>query len=111
MYLGILGKSKLHWNKCEYNICDCYCCKCIYDRARWCYDFATIIVWVFVHMISSADTTATTIRGMLPLWLSGAAMFESMVISILFGLIFVTAMTLFFLPVMYVVFSNLIRLV
>ncbi|MEW8623837.1 MAG: efflux RND transporter permease subunit [Candidatus Thiodiazotropha endolucinida] len=46
-------------------------------------------------------TTATTVGGMLPLWLSGGPMFESMAIAILFGLLFATLITLFLVPVLY----------
>ena len=46
-------------------------------------------------------TTATTIGGMLPLWLSHDPMFETMAISIIFGLAFATVLTLVFVPVMY----------
>ena len=46
-------------------------------------------------------TTATTVGGMLPLWLGGGPMFESMAIAILFGLLFATLVTLFLVPVLY----------
>lgn len=46
-------------------------------------------------------TTATTIGGMLPLWLGGGPMFEPMAIAILFGLLFATGITLILVPVMY----------
>jgi multidrug efflux pump subunit AcrB len=46
-------------------------------------------------------TTATTIGGMLPLWLSHDPMFETMAVSIIFGLLFATILTLVFVPVMY----------
>ncbi len=46
-------------------------------------------------------TTATTVGGMLPLWLGGGPMFESMAIAILFGLLFATLITLFMVPVLY----------
>ncbi len=46
-------------------------------------------------------TTATTIGGMLPLWLSQDPMFETMAVTIIFGLAFATVLTLVFVPVMY----------
>ncbi len=46
-------------------------------------------------------TTATTVGGMLPLWISHDPMFETMAVSIVFGLIFATVLTLVFVPVMY----------
>ncbi|MBC2715972.1 MAG: efflux RND transporter permease subunit [Desulfobacteraceae bacterium] len=46
-------------------------------------------------------TTATTVGGMLPLWLSHDPMFETMAVSIIFGLMFATILTLVFVPVMY----------
>jgi len=49
-------------------------------------------------------TTCTTVGGMLPLWWGGGAMWEPMAISIIFGLIFATALTLGVVPVLYSVF-------
>jgi multidrug efflux pump subunit AcrB len=49
-------------------------------------------------------TTATTIGGMLPLWLSHDPMFETMAISIIFGLAFATLLTLVLVPVLYSLF-------
>ncbi|MEM1155012.1 MAG: efflux RND transporter permease subunit, partial [Pseudomonadota bacterium] len=46
-------------------------------------------------------TTATTIGGMIPLWLGGGPMFETMAIAILFGLLFATFITLLLVPVLY----------
>ena len=46
-------------------------------------------------------TTATTIGGLLPLWLGGGALFSSMAVAILFGLLFATLLTLGFVPVLY----------
>ena len=46
-------------------------------------------------------TTATTVGGMLPLWISGGPMFEPMAIAILFGLLFSTFITLLMVPVLY----------
>ena len=49
-------------------------------------------------------TTATTSLGLMPLWLGGGIMWEPMAISILFGLLFSTVLTLVFVPVMYAKF-------
>jgi multidrug efflux pump subunit AcrB len=49
-------------------------------------------------------TTATTIGGLIPLWLGGGAMFRSMAVAIIFGLLFATVFTLGFVPVMYRIF-------
>ena len=46
-------------------------------------------------------TTATTIGGLLPLWLGGDPLFVSMAVAILFGLLFATALTLGFVPALY----------
>lgn len=49
-------------------------------------------------------TTATTVGGLLPLWLGGGAMWEPMAIAIIFGLLFATVLTLGFVPVAYSLF-------
>ena len=49
-------------------------------------------------------TAATTIGGMLPLWISHDPMFETMAVSIMFGLLFATLLTLLFVPVLYSLF-------
>jgi multidrug efflux pump subunit AcrB len=49
-------------------------------------------------------TTFTTSFGMIPLWLGGGPMWEPMAIGIIFGLLFATAITLLFVPVLYKVF-------
>jgi multidrug efflux pump subunit AcrB len=46
-------------------------------------------------------TTVTTVGGLLPLWLGGGPMWEPMAISIIFGLLFATALTLGVVPVLY----------
>ncbi len=46
-------------------------------------------------------TTATTSLGLIPLWLGGGLMWEPMAISIIFGLLFATILTLLFVPVLY----------
>ena len=52
-------------------------------------------------------TTATTIGGMLPLWLGGGEMFSTMPIAILFGLLFATVITLLLVPVLYSLFFRI----
>ncbi len=49
-------------------------------------------------------TTATTIGGMLPLWISHDPMFETMAVSIIFGLAFATLLTLVLVPVLLSLF-------
>ncbi len=46
-------------------------------------------------------TTATTVGGLLPLWLGGDPLFVSMAVAILFGLVFATVLTLGFVPAFY----------
>ncbi|MBT8108344.1 MAG: efflux RND transporter permease subunit [Gammaproteobacteria bacterium] len=46
-------------------------------------------------------TTATTIGGLIPLWLGGGPMWEPMAIAIIFGLLFATVLTLGVIPVLY----------
>ncbi len=52
-------------------------------------------------------TTATTIGGMIPLYLGGGPMWESMAIAIMFGLIFSTVLTLGVVPILYSLFFRL----
>ena len=49
-------------------------------------------------------TTATTVGGLIPLWLGGGPMFEPMAIVIIFGLLFATFLTLGLVPTLYSVF-------
>jgi multidrug efflux pump subunit AcrB len=49
-------------------------------------------------------TTATTIGGLLPLWLGGGPMYKPMAIAIIFGLLFSTILTLGVVPVLYSIF-------
>lgn len=49
-------------------------------------------------------TTLTTLLGMLPLWLGGGALWETMAITIIFGLLGGTILTLGVVPVLYAVF-------
>ena len=46
-------------------------------------------------------TTTTTVGGLLPLWIGGGPMFEPMAITIIFGLVFATALTLGVVPILY----------
>jgi multidrug efflux pump subunit AcrB len=46
-------------------------------------------------------TTATTIGGLIPLWLGGGPMWEPMAVSIIFGLLFATMLTLGVVPILY----------
>ena len=46
-------------------------------------------------------TTATTVVGLIPLWLGGGPMFSPMAVAILFGLLFATGLTLGVVPLMY----------
>lgn len=46
-------------------------------------------------------TTATTVGGLLPLWLGGGPMWEPMAIAIIFGLLFATVLTLGVVPILY----------
>jgi multidrug efflux pump subunit AcrB len=48
-------------------------------------------------------TTATTVGGMLPLWLGGGPMWEPMAVAIIFGLLFSTILTLFVVPMLYTI--------
>ena len=49
-------------------------------------------------------TTATTVLGLIPLWVGGGSMFQPMAITIIFGLLFATVLTLFLVPVLYSLF-------
>ena len=46
-------------------------------------------------------TTATTVGGLIPLYLGGGPMWEPMAIAIMFGLVFSTALTLGIVPILY----------
>ena len=46
-------------------------------------------------------TMATTVAGLLSLWLGGGPMWEPMTITIIFGLLFATLLTLGVMPVLY----------
>ncbi|MCG8528257.1 MAG: efflux RND transporter permease subunit [Opitutales bacterium] len=52
-------------------------------------------------------TTATTVGGLIPLWLGGGPMFSPMAVAILFGLIISTVLTLGLAPVLYALFYKL----
>jgi multidrug efflux pump subunit AcrB len=49
-------------------------------------------------------TTATTIGGLIPLYLGGGSLWEPMAIAIMFGLAFATILTLGVVPVLYSIF-------
>ena len=49
-------------------------------------------------------TTATTIAGLIPLWLGGGPMWEPLAITIMFGLLFATMLTLGVVPILYSLF-------
>lgn len=49
-------------------------------------------------------TTLTTMGGLLPLWLGGGPMWETMAIAIIFGLLFSTFLTLGIVPILYSLF-------
>jgi multidrug efflux pump subunit AcrB len=49
-------------------------------------------------------TTATTVGGLLPLWLGGGPLWEAMAVAIIFGLLFATALTLGVVPILYSLF-------
>ena len=49
-------------------------------------------------------TTATTVTGLLPLWLGGGPMWEPMAIAIIFGLLGATVLTLGVVPILYSLF-------
>ncbi len=52
-------------------------------------------------------TTATTIGGLVPLYLGGGPMWEPMAIAIMFGLLFATILTLGVVPVLYSIFFKI----
>ena len=51
-------------------------------------------------------TTATTVGGLIPLWLGGGPMWEPMAVTIIFGLLFATVLTLIVVPVLYSLFFS-----
>ncbi len=46
-------------------------------------------------------TTCTTVGGLIPLWYGGGVMYQPMAITIIFGLIFATVLTLGVVPILY----------
>jgi multidrug efflux pump subunit AcrB len=52
-------------------------------------------------------TTATTIGGLVPLWLTGDVMFTPMAVAMIFGLLVSTILTLGLVPVLYSIFHGL----
>jgi len=55
-------------------------------------------------------TTATTVLGLVPLYLGGGEMWEPMALSIMGGLLFSTLLTLGVIPVLYAIFFGVKRL-
>jgi multidrug efflux pump subunit AcrB len=51
-------------------------------------------------------TTATTIGGLVPLWISGDVMFTPMAVGMIFGLLVSTFLTLGLVPLLYALFYN-----
>ena len=51
-------------------------------------------------------TTATTTLGLIPLWIGGGVIWEPMAITIIFGLLFATILTLLVVPVIYKLFFS-----
>ena len=49
-------------------------------------------------------TPVTTLGGLIPLYLGGGPMYEPMAVSIMFGLVFATFLTLGLVPVLYSLF-------
>ena len=49
-------------------------------------------------------TSVTTVAGLIPLWIGGGPLWEPMAVSIIFGLLFATALTLGVVPILYSVF-------
>ncbi|SCY71995.1 efflux RND transporter permease subunit [Desulfoluna spongiiphila] len=49
-------------------------------------------------------TTLTTVGGLIPLWVGGGPLFEPMAVSIIFGLVFATVITLGMVPALYALF-------
>ena len=68
--------------------------------------FSGLKVFIFSHCCLQPIliTTATTIVGLMPLWLFGGPMWEPMAIAIIFGLAFCTLLTLGVVPVLYAIF-------
>lgn len=52
-------------------------------------------------------TTATTISGLIPLWLFGGPIFKPMAVAIIFGLLFATFLTLLVIPILYSLFFRI----
>jgi multidrug efflux pump subunit AcrB len=51
-------------------------------------------------------TTGTTIGGLIPLYLGGGPMWEPMAVTIMFGLLFATILTLGLVPILYSLFHK-----
>ena len=51
-------------------------------------------------------TTATTVCGLIPLWLGGGVMFAGMAVTMIFGLIFCLGVTLGIIPILFAIFHR-----
>lgn len=51
-------------------------------------------------------TTATTVSGLIPLWMGGGVMFEAMAVTMIFGLIFCLGITLGIVPILFAIFHR-----
>lgn len=51
-------------------------------------------------------TTATTVCGLVPLWLGGGVIFEGMAVTMIFGLIFCLGITLCIIPILFAIFHR-----
>jgi multidrug efflux pump len=52
-------------------------------------------------------TTATTVCGLIPLWLGGGVMFAGMAVTMIFGLIFCLGITLGIVPILFSIFHRI----
>ena len=64
-------------------------------------DFDAIKYAAFERFRPILLTTFTTAFGLIPLWIGGGDMWRPMAISIIFGLLFATVVTLLFVPILY----------
>ncbi|MCF3652064.1 efflux RND transporter permease subunit [Synoicihabitans lomoniglobus] len=73
-------------------------------RERGIDDANAIVVGGLSRLRPILTTAATTVIGLLPLWLFGGEMWRPMAIVIIFGLLFATVLTLVLCPVLYALF-------
>jgi multidrug efflux pump subunit AcrB len=66
-------------------------------------DFENIIIAAQKRLTPILLTTATTVLGLIPLYLGGGEMWEPLAVSIMAGLLFSTLLTLIVVPLLYVV--------